>query len=204
VLFLDRFRFKSFQKYVVQQLSVQYPTDGFFEKLTVVEVICLNFQRFQDFIWAFSPSSCRAFRGIIPPDLHQLEVQWWIFYFILQTSWLKDFNLRIIRFKLCKLKWLKFFSLWFPASGDRSRSSTNLALCTDLSLSLAFSGSAGFGTLRILVPLSISCFTNFWLFGLLVHTSLYSCYFWFLEFSVLDFIYSIYPCPVETSMGSIL
>jgi hypothetical protein len=204
VLFLDRFRFKFFQKYVVQQLSVQYLTNEFFEKLTVVEVICLNFQRFQDLRWAFFPSSCRAFRSIIHPDLHQLEVQSWIFYFILQTNWLEDFNLRIIRFRLCKFKWLKFFSLWFSASGDRSRSSTNPALCTDLSPSLAFSGSAGFGTLRILVPLSISCFTNFWLFGLLVDTSLYPCYFWFLEFSVLDFIYFVYPYPIETSMVSIL
>jgi hypothetical protein len=33
--------------------------------------------------------------------------------------------------------------------------------CMDLSPSLAFSGSAGFGTWRIFVPLSISCFTNF-------------------------------------------
>jgi hypothetical protein len=45
VLFLEIFLFKSFQKYVVQQLPTQYLTDGSFGKLTIVEVICLNFQR---------------------------------------------------------------------------------------------------------------------------------------------------------------
>jgi hypothetical protein len=67
----------------------------------------------------------------------------------------------ITSFRLCKIKRLKFFSLWFQASGARSRNSINPALCTDLSLSLAFSGSVEFGTWRILVPLSLSCFTNF-------------------------------------------
>jgi hypothetical protein len=48
--------------------------------------------------------------------------------------------MRIIRFRLCKLKWLKFFSLWYPTSRAKTLSSTNLAYCMDLSLSLAFSG----------------------------------------------------------------
>jgi hypothetical protein len=38
VLFLKIFLFKSFQKYVVQQLPAQYLTDGSFGNLTVVEV----------------------------------------------------------------------------------------------------------------------------------------------------------------------
>jgi hypothetical protein len=46
-----------------------------------------------------------------------------------------------------------YFSLWFPASGARSLSSTNPAFCTDFSPLLAFSGSAEFGTWRIFVPL---------------------------------------------------
>jgi hypothetical protein len=37
----------------------------------------------------------------------------------------------------------------------------NPAYCTDLSPSLAFSASIGFGTWRIFVPSSISCITNF-------------------------------------------
>jgi hypothetical protein len=60
--------------------------------------------------WAFSPSSCRAFHSI-PSDLYQLEVRWWISSFILQTSCLEDVNLRIINFRLCKIKRLKFFSV---------------------------------------------------------------------------------------------
>jgi hypothetical protein len=58
--------------------------------------------------WAFSPSSCRAFRSI-PSDLYQVEVLWWISSFILQTSCLEDVNLRITSFRLCKIKRLKFF-----------------------------------------------------------------------------------------------
>jgi hypothetical protein len=42
VLFLEIFLFKSFQKYVVQQLPGQYLTDGSFEKLTVGEIRCSN------------------------------------------------------------------------------------------------------------------------------------------------------------------
>jgi hypothetical protein len=40
--------FKYFQEYVVQQLPAQYPTNGSFGKQIVVEVICFNFQRYQD------------------------------------------------------------------------------------------------------------------------------------------------------------
>jgi len=42
VLFLKIFLFKSFQEYVVQQLPAQYPIDGSFGKLTVVEIGCSN------------------------------------------------------------------------------------------------------------------------------------------------------------------
>jgi len=42
VLFLEIVMFKSFHKYVVQQLSAQYLTDGSFGKLAVVEVRCSN------------------------------------------------------------------------------------------------------------------------------------------------------------------
>jgi hypothetical protein len=65
-------------------------------------------------------------------------------------------------FQSLKLKRLKVFSLWYPTSRARSQSSTNLAYCTDLSPSLAFSGLARFGTWRIFVPSSINCFTNLW------------------------------------------
>jgi hypothetical protein len=40
-----------------------------------------------------------------------------------------------------KKKKKKGSSQWFPALGARSRSNTNPELCTDLSPSLAFSGS---------------------------------------------------------------
>jgi len=49
-----------------------------------------------------------------------------------------------------------------------------LQLIVRLSPTFAFSGSVGFGTWRIFVPSSISCFTNCWLFGLLADTSLLS------------------------------
>jgi len=119
--------------------------------------------------WAFFPSSCRAFRSI-PSDLYQLEVQWWISSFILQTSCLEDVNLRITSFRLCKIKRLKVFSPWFPAFGARGRSSTNPALNTVCSLLLDFSGSVGFGTWRIFVPLfwaTCRLFSSFLLFRIL-------------------------------------
>jgi hypothetical protein len=118
--------------------------------------------------WAFSPSSWRAFCSI-PSDLYQLEIQWWISSFILQTSCLKDVNLRITSFRLYKIKRLKVFSPWFPASWARSRSSTNPAFYTDFSPLLDFSGSTGFGTWRIFVPLFwatcrlFSIFLLFWI-----------------------------------------
>jgi hypothetical protein len=115
--------FKSFQEYVVQQLPAQYLTDGSFGKLTVVEVGCLNSKGLR-IRMSFFPSSCKDFCSI-PSYLHQFEVRWWISSFILQTSCLEDVNLRITRFKLCKIKRLKVFSPWFPASWARSRSSTN-------------------------------------------------------------------------------
>jgi hypothetical protein len=63
--------------------------------------------------WAFSPSSCRAFRSI-PSNLYQLKVQWWISLVILQTSCLEDVNLRITSFRLCKIKRLKIFQSMVP------------------------------------------------------------------------------------------
>lgn len=62
---------------------------------------------------SFSPSSCRAFRSI-PLDQYQLEVQWWISSFILQTSCLEDVNLWITSFRLCKIKRLKVFQSMVP------------------------------------------------------------------------------------------
>jgi hypothetical protein len=67
--------------------------------------------------WAFSPSSCRAFRSI-PLDLYQLEVQWWISSLILQTSCLEDVNLQITSFRLCKIKRLKIFQSMVPDFGN--------------------------------------------------------------------------------------
>jgi hypothetical protein len=118
---------------------------------------------------SFFPSSCRAFCSI-PSYLHQLEVQWWISSFILQTSCLKDVNLWITSSRLCKNKRLKTFRPWFPASWARSRSSTNPAFYTDFSPLLDFSGSAGFGTWRIFVPLfwaTCRLFSIFLLFRIL-------------------------------------
>jgi hypothetical protein len=63
--------------------------------------------------WAFSPSSCRAFRSI-PLALHQFEVQLWLSSVILQTSCLEDVNLRITSFRLCKINRLKNFQLVVP------------------------------------------------------------------------------------------
>jgi hypothetical protein len=104
------------------------------------------------FRWAFSLSSCRAFCSI-PSNLYQLKVQRWISSFILRTSCLEDVNLRIINFRLCKINRLKVFNPWFPASWARSQSSTNPTFYTDFSLLLDFSGSSGFDTWRIYVPL---------------------------------------------------
>jgi hypothetical protein len=85
----------------------------------------------------------------------------------------------------------RFFSPWLLASWARSRSSTNPAFCTAFSQLLDFSGSTGFGTRRI-----------FWVTCRLISIFIL---FWILEpFLSVVFIYSVYPCPVETSRGSIL
>jgi len=63
----------------------------------------------------------------------------------------------------------RFFSPWFSASGARSRSSTNPAFYMVFSPLLDFSGSTGFGTWRIFVPLFwatcrlFSIFLLFWI-----------------------------------------
>jgi len=145
-----------------------------FGKLTVVEVGCSNSNGLR-IKMSFFPSSCRAFRSI-PSDLHQLEAQWWISSFILQTSCLEDVTLRITSFRLCKIKRLKVFSPWFPASWARSRSSTNPAFYMDFSPLLDFSGSAGYGTWRIYVSLiwaTCRLFSIFLLFWILEHYCLW-------------------------------
>jgi hypothetical protein len=111
--------------------------------------------------------------------------------------------MRIISFKLCKLKRLKVFSLWYLASRARSRSSTNPTYCTDLSPSLDFSGSVGFGTWRIFVHFTISCFTNFWLFGLLADTSLLSLLFFILELFICDFLIICLPFVLLRQKGGV-
>jgi hypothetical protein len=58
--------------------------------------------------WAFPPAHAES-SVASPSDLHQLEVQWWISSFILQTSCLEDVNMWITRFRLCKIKRLKVF-----------------------------------------------------------------------------------------------
>jgi hypothetical protein len=76
---------------------------------------------------------------------------------------------KITRFKLCKINRLKFFfSLWFPTSRARSWNSTSPAFCTAFFPLLDFSGSVGFGTWRIFVPLFWACrlfciFLLFWI-----------------------------------------
>jgi hypothetical protein len=63
--------------------------------------------------WALPPTHAKS-SVASPSDLHQLEVQWWIFSFILQTSCLVDVNLRIARLRLCKIKQLKVFQSMVP------------------------------------------------------------------------------------------
>jgi hypothetical protein len=46
--------------------------------------------------------------------LHQLEVQWQIFSFILQTSWQEDFNLRIISFQALQTQATEGFKSMVP------------------------------------------------------------------------------------------
>jgi hypothetical protein len=57
--------------------------------------------------------------------LHQLEIQWWIFFIILQTTCLEDFFLWMISFGLEDSSDWKFLVYGFPTSGARSRSGSN-------------------------------------------------------------------------------
>jgi hypothetical protein len=71
------------------------------------------------------------------------------------------------QFRARRLKWVKLFSLWFPDSGARSRSSSNPAFYMVFSPLLDFNGSAGFDTWRIFVPLfwaTSRLFSSFLLF----------------------------------------
>jgi hypothetical protein len=60
-----------------------------------------------------------------PLDLHQLKIQWWIFFIILQTTCLEDFFLWMISFGLEDSSDWKFSVYGFLASGARSRSGSN-------------------------------------------------------------------------------
>jgi hypothetical protein len=78
-----------------------------------------------NFRWTHSPCSYRVFCNLFPLDLHQLEIQWWIFFIILQTTCLEDFFLRMISFGLeDSIDW-KFSVYSFPASGARIQSGSN-------------------------------------------------------------------------------
>jgi hypothetical protein len=100
VLLFGIFPFKSFQEYVIQWLLAKCQIDGSFGKQTIAESYAQN-PMVLGFIWAFPPahaefSVASFFRSAL----------------VLQTSWLEDFNLRMVSFSLWKLKWLKVFSLW--------------------------------------------------------------------------------------------
>jgi hypothetical protein len=109
----------------------------------------------------------------------------------------------MISFRLYRLKRLKVFSLWYSASRARSRSSTNLAYCKDLSLSLAFSGSVGFGTWRIFVLSLLVVLQTFDYLGYL-HTLLYyPYYFWILELLYLWFLYTLFAIVLLGHQGGV-
>jgi hypothetical protein len=57
--------------------------------------------------------------------MHQLEIQWWIFFIILQTTFLEDFFLRMISFRLEDSSDWKFSTYGFPTLGARSGSVSN-------------------------------------------------------------------------------
>jgi hypothetical protein len=78
-----------------------------------------------NFRWAHSPLLIQSLLYPFPLDLHQLEIQWWIFFIILQATCLKDFNLWIISFGLEDSSDWNFSVYSFPASGARSRSGSN-------------------------------------------------------------------------------
>jgi hypothetical protein len=62
------------------------------------------------------------------------------------------------QFRLCRLKQLKVFRLWYPAS----RAKIDVAqIQINERISVRFSGSAGFGALKIFVPPFNNCVTNF-------------------------------------------
>jgi hypothetical protein len=131
--------------------------------------LMFNVQRSWDLRWAFSPSSCIAFRSS-PSNLHQSEVQWWNLLSYLADQLLRGCQSadKLVQALQNQSDW-RLFSPWLPASGARSRSSTNPAV-TDFSPLLDFSGSAGFGIWRISVPLfwaTYRLFSSFLLFWIL-------------------------------------
>jgi hypothetical protein len=85
----------------------------------------------------------------------------------------------------------RFFSPWFPATWARSRSSTNPAFYMDFFPLLDFSGSMGFGTWRIFVPL-------FWVTCRLFYFPFVLDYRTFLS---VDFVYSVYPLSLWDKKG---
>jgi hypothetical protein len=103
----------------------------------------------------------------------------WIFFIILQTTCLEDFFLRMISFGQEDSSDWNFSIYGFPISGARSRSSSNPAFYTVFSPLLDFSGSIGFGTWRIFVPLfwaTSRLFSRFLLFWILEHFCLWILY----------------------------
>jgi hypothetical protein len=89
------------QEYDIQQLPAQCLTDGSFGKLNVVEVGCSNSKGLR-IKMSFFPRSASV-RGSVVNLLSYLA-----------DRCLEDVNLRITRFRLCKIKRLKDFQSVVP------------------------------------------------------------------------------------------
>jgi hypothetical protein len=105
----------------------------------------------------------------------------------------RGFHFMDDQFQARRLKWLKLFSLCFPASGARSRSVSNPAFYTVFSPLLDFSGSSGFGTWRIFVPLFLATCRPFSSFLLL----------WILECFCLWILYTLFTLVLLRYQGGV-
>jgi hypothetical protein len=105
----------------------------------------------------------------------------------------RGFHFANDQFRARRLKWLKLFSLCFLASGARSRSVSNPAFYMVFSLLLDFSGSAGFGTWKVFVPLfwaTCRLFSSFLLF-------------WILECFCLWILYTLFTLVLLRYQGGV-
>jgi len=153
------------------------------------------FQRSQDLRWAFFPSSCIAFRNIF---LKSVSVRDSVVNLLiyLADQLLRGCQSADNQFQAFQNQATEGFSVYSSQLPELEAEVGQIHLFVRISLRHLFSVDQQDLVLGWFLFLSFG--------ATCIHFSLSLLFFWILELFVWNFIYSVYPCPVETLRGSIL